>query len=131
MNLLEPFLIKNTAKTPEVMLDAETGKLSIKGNCVPEDGVEFFKPIVNWILEYSISPHTTTELSVDLHYFNTSASRMLLTLFRSLLKVKDSGKELVIIWYYDEDDEDIKESGEDYNLILDHVIVLKSKAVED
>lgn len=38
---------------------------------------------------------------------------------------------LNIVWKFDEDDDDIKESGEDYTQIIDHEIELRSKPVID
>jgi len=129
MSNLKSLEISSTQKTPEISCNSLSGHISIIGNCVPEDGAEFFKPMMEWILEYNKHPNETTELEVDLHYFNTSSSRILLTIFRTILSVQEKGSSLNIIWKYDEDDEDIKESGEDYQQILDFNITLESKPV--
>ena len=51
-------------------------------------------------------------------YFNTSSSKCLFDIFRKLNIVKESGFDLSINWYYEEDDEDMLEAGEDYADLL-------------
>ena len=121
--------IENTQKTPLIKCDLDTGKLIIQGNCVPEDGTAFFLPVMNWIRSYVQNPFSTTEFRIDLHYFNTTSARLLLNLLTDIVKVQEKGSELSIIWMYDEDDDDIKESGEDYAQILNHEIIFQSKVV--
>ena len=39
-------------------------------------------------------------------------------LFKKLEAIHKTGKEVVINWYYEEDDEDMLEAGEDYQAII-------------
>jgi hypothetical protein len=41
-----------------------------------------------------------------------------LDLFKKLESIHKGGKEVVINWYYEEDDEDMLEAGEDYQAII-------------
>jgi len=59
-----------------------------------------------------------TEVNVQLEYFNTSSSKCILDVFKKLEAIHKSGNEVIINWYYEEDDEDMLEAGEDYESII-------------
>jgi hypothetical protein len=42
----------------------------------------------------------------------------LVEIFRKLEKIPQTGKELSVDWYFDENDEDMQESGEDFKEII-------------
>ena len=126
MNKLEHFSLPPTQKTPEIKCDATTGLIKISGNCVPEDAVDFFTPVKNWLTLHSESPTKVTKIDVELHYFNTSTSRVLLNLFRLAKTHEDKGKLVNVDWYYEDGDEDIKEAGEDFQTILGDFIKVLS-----
>ena len=52
-------------------------------------------------------------------YFNTASSKMLLDILMKLEDMHKAGKESLVKWYYPEDDEDMKEAGEEYADIVD------------
>jgi hypothetical protein len=111
--------IQGTAKTPSILFDAETGILEIKGRSIPENAIGFFKPLVDWLEEYSKEAKSLTQANIQLEYFNTSSSKCILDIFKKLEGInKQDDKEVVINWYYEEDDEDMLEAGEDYQSIL-------------
>jgi hypothetical protein len=115
---MENLVIEGSAKTPVVNFNASTGILEISGRSIPENSVEFYKPMVDWIEAYGAAPQAKTELLFKLEYFNTSSSKCILDLFRKLEKLFQAGNNTVIKWYYDEDDEDMQESGEDFKAIM-------------
>ena len=43
---MEPISIEGTPKTPTVKFDAEQGIIEIKGRSIPENSIEFYKPLV-------------------------------------------------------------------------------------
>ena len=114
---MEPISIIGTPKTPTVTFEAN-GKLEIKGRSIPENSVEFYKPLVDWLEQYLSSPAPLTEVSIKLEYFNTSSSKCILDVFKKLEAIYKSGSEVVILWHYEEDDEDMLEAGEDYQSII-------------
>ena len=54
---------------------------------------------------------------MQLEYFNTSSSKCILDVFKKLESL--AGTEVSVKWYYEEDDEDMLEAGEDYEAIID------------
>ena len=115
---MEPISIEGTTKTPTVKFDAGSGKIEIKGRSIPENSIEFYKPLVDWLDEYAKSPGEKTTVNVQLEYFNTSSTKCILDVFKKLEAIHTGGKEVIINWYYEEDDEDMLEAGEDYESII-------------
>ena len=115
---MERIEIEGTAKTPTVVLDP-SGVVELKGRSIPENSIEFYKPLMDWLEEYEKNPQPKTIVHVQLEYFNTSSSKCILDLFKKLESIKQNGNDVVIKWYYEEDDEDMLEAGEDYQSIID------------
>ena len=115
---MESLLIEGTAKTPNIRFDGNQGLIEIKGRSIPENSIEFYKPLVDWLDNYSQGPKQTTKVNIQLEYFNTSSSKCILDVFKKLESIHKSNHEVVINWYYEEDDEDMLEAGEDYESII-------------
>jgi hypothetical protein len=115
---MEALVIDGTQKTPAVEFDPQKGVLEIKGRSIPENSIEFYKPLVDWLEEYSDAASTKTMVNVHLEYFNTSSSKCILDVFKKLESIHKSNNEVLINWYYEEDDEDMLEAGEDYESII-------------
>jgi hypothetical protein len=115
---MELINIEGTPKTPTVIMNPETGLVEIKGRSIPENSIEFYKPVVDWLEEYAKAPQSKTIVNVQLEYFNTSSSKCILDVFKKLEVLKKDQNDVVINWYYEEDDEDMLEAGEDYESII-------------
>ena len=113
---MEDLSLEGTAKTPTVDFKS-AGELLIKGRSIPENSIEFYKPLIEWISNYSENPKENTLVNIQLEYFNTSSSKCILDVFRKLESISDSS--VSVKWYYEEDDEDMLEAGEDYEAIID------------
>jgi len=110
--------IESTPKTPSINFDFEKGFLEIKGRSIPENSMEFYKPVVESLEKYSGTPHPVTTVNIQLEYFNTSSSKCILDVFKKLESIHKRGNQLMINWYYEQDDEDMLEAGEDYQAII-------------
>jgi hypothetical protein len=119
---MENFFLEETSKTPKLSFDVSTGKFLMSGRSIPENSIEFYKPLLEWLDEYIKKPCAKTEFDIKLEYFNTSSSKCLVEIFRRLEKIK--GAEVVINWFYEEDDEDMQESGEDFKELIDIPIIM-------
>lgn len=115
---MELINIEGTPKTPSVNMNPQTGVVEIKGRSIPENSIEFYKPIVDWLEEYANGPAEKTVVNVQLEYFNTSSSKCILDVFKKLEVLKKDQNDVIINWYYEEDDEDMLEAGEDYESII-------------
>ena len=115
---MKDLFIKGNNKTPTVELVAGKGHLSFSGKSIPENTISFFQPIFDWVDEYIKEPNEQTTFVIKLEYFNTSSSKALIEIFRKFEKLFKSGKEVLIQWYYEQDDEDMQETGEDFRELL-------------
>jgi hypothetical protein len=57
-------------------------------------------------------------VDVKLEYFNTSSSKCILDLFKKLEAISGSKTKVVVNWFFEEDDEDMEEAGQDYQAII-------------
>lgn len=115
---MEKLTIAATIKTPAINFDHDKGLLDIKGRSIPENSIEFYKPLVQCLEKYASTPKATTNANVHLEYFNTSSSKCILDIFKKLENIHKSGSQMVITWFYEQDDEDMREAGEDYQAII-------------
>ena len=115
---MEAIIIEGTPKTPSVKFDSDEGIFEIKGRSIPENSVEFYKPLVDWLDTYKETPLSKTVVNIRLEYFNTSSSKCILDVFKKLEAIHRSKNEVEVNWYYEEDDEDMLEAGEDYESII-------------
>lgn len=111
-------IIEKSNNTPYFELNRTSGYLKLEGRAIPENPSDFFAPIVSAIDEYFESPQEKTRFDMNLEYINSGSSKYLLSLFRDLQKHGQKGNDILINWYYEEDDEDMLEAGEDYQSIL-------------
>ncbi|TAF64468.1 MAG: DUF1987 domain-containing protein [Cytophagales bacterium] len=119
--------IKPTTKTPEVKLNHETGQLEIIGRSIPENSYQFYEPILNWIDSYANAPKDNTTLAFKLDYFNTSSSMYILGILKKMEKLSLSGHTVEVKWHYDEDDEDMHQTGVD----LKQIVKIDIKMIEE
>jgi hypothetical protein len=115
---MEPLTLIPTLKTPEVNFNSQSGELKITGCLFPEDPNDFFQPVLAWLDDYSKSPAPNTTFLLNLKYFNSGAHKYLYKCFKRLEEMADEGDGAKIIWEYENEDEDIKEMGEDYRQLL-------------
>jgi len=115
---MEPISIEGSPKTPTVKFDASEGIIEIKGRSIPENSIEFYKPLVDWLDEYQKDPLPLTKVNIQLEYFNTSSSKCILDVFKKLEAIHKARHDVEVNWYYEEDDEDMLEAGEDYESII-------------
>lgn len=126
---MDTISIEGTPKTPTINFDMGKGFLEIKGRSIPENSIEFYKPLVDFLEKYAAKPQLSTKVNIQLEYFNTSSSKCILDVFKKLEAIHKSGNEIVINWYYEADDEDMLEAGEDYQAIIN--VPFKMMEVEE
>jgi hypothetical protein len=115
---METLELQAKNNTPYINFDATTGIMVMKGRSTPENSVEYYEPITNWVLNYIQSPAENTIIKVQFEYFNTSSSKCILDVLKKFAEIHKAGKSAKVEWYFEEDDEDMKEAGEDYGDIV-------------
>jgi hypothetical protein len=111
--MIEDLLINGTDSLPTVSFKIN-GDLKLTGRALPEDAAKFFRPLLEWVKDFS-ADEINFEFNLD--YFNTSVSKQLLDLFKSIEKNTDN-KTIKMKWMYEDGDDEMLESGEIYEELL-------------
>lgn len=114
MNVLH---IPPTKRTPGVVYHPSKGVLKLKGNSSPENSVYFYDPLLKELSRKHYPESLKVEVS--LYYFNTSSSKCLYDILKRLKLKTMNGTQVTVNWYYDVEDTDMLEIGEDYSDLLD------------
>lgn len=117
---MDKIFIEPTRVTPLINFDPDAGLLEIKGRSSPENSVQFYQALIDALDHFSKEddvPGLTANIAFE--YFNTSSSKCLFDVFKKMTKIEAAGNDLTINWFYEEDDEDMMEAGEDYSDLLD------------
>ena len=105
--------IEKTKYTMDIDFNKDTGILEMAGSSYPENALDFFGPVINWIKQYITEIKKKMLLNIRLNYLNTSSTKCILDIFETLNLYHKEGGEITVNWYYAEDDEDIMETGEE------------------
>jgi hypothetical protein len=103
--------------TPEVLFDIENNNYIIKGKCHPENVRGFIDPLLHWLdtfeQEVDFNKHEI-HLQLLFTYLNSASLKYFLIFIQRLMKFHVDGLKVNITWYYEPDDEDMKETGNEF-----------------
>jgi hypothetical protein len=111
------YSIEGTPKTPSIFLDASKGIIKISGTSIIELYIEFYRPIVLFIQKH-FAKLDLISCEFRLQYFNSSSSKCIIDILKTLERLYLNGTSVTCKWYYDKDDEVNLEFGEDYQSIM-------------
>lgn len=124
---MEKLLISPTLTTPEIHFSAEENIFRISGTSSPEDVRALYYPVIDWIKLFvdnivngTIDKYSTenpVKFEIDLLYFNSSSAKFLYDIFSELKRIAPSGIPVIVEWYHEKDDHDLKEAGSDISLL--------------
>jgi hypothetical protein len=107
---LQSLSIKQSSKTPLIELNQLTGELLFVGRSIPENAARIYEPVLNWVSKYIQDSRQTTNLIINLEYFNTSSSLWLVRILKTLIRIREPNAVLIIHLYLAiEDFNDIEE----------------------
>ena len=126
---MKKLYISPTPKTPEIHFSPDENIFLIRGTSSPEDVRALYYPVIEWIKnfiediiegEFNIyTPENPLKFQADLAYFNSSSAKFFYDIFFELKKLPPSGIPVVVEWFYDEEDIDLKEAGFDIALLAE------------
>ena len=124
---MEALIIEKTEFTPQVILDSKSFKFEISGESRPENTGKFYEPIIKWLEQYesilfwqknNFAKQTRTIFEFRLEYFNSTSAKYIMDVLNVLNKFHNSGFDIQVKWFYDELDTDMKESGEEFAMLV-------------
>jgi hypothetical protein len=98
---LKSLFIEPGVKTPQIDLNHLTGELIFSGRSIPENAAALYESAYKWVLEYIKKPRHTTNLRLNLEYFNTASSIWLAKIVKALCSIKFSEYTLFIHLYFE------------------------------
>jgi SiaC family regulatory phosphoprotein len=121
---MEPLTILHTKVSPRIIMDPEKGEFSFVGRSIPADPSTLFTPVDKWVQQFA-SEFTgkSVTLDVKLDHLNTGSVRSMLTILTRFIMMKEKGVEVIINWHHEDDDDDIRDKGEEMSLIVEHPFV--------
>lgn len=117
--ILKGIELEKKPDTPKVFFAQQAGHLEIKGRSLPENAEAFYKPVLEWICQYVEAAPSKTTLFIELEYFNSSSVKQVLAILIKLEELLTKGKEVVVVWSYNEDDELMEMKGRELESIVE------------
>jgi hypothetical protein len=108
--------IEPTPKTPQVDFNHITGELILAGKSIPENPAKIYDDLLKWTHEYVKNPRQTTNLRLNIEYFNTASVIWVAKIVKALCTIDDQDRSLFIHLYFDIEEfdsmetEDVKEA---------------------
>jgi hypothetical protein len=115
---METLRIEQTDDCPLVILDPVDNQFEISGKSLPEDVLDFYQPVLDWLNAYKEEPRPRTLSNIKLVYFNTASSKMLMDIMLILEEMVEDGQEVVIRWHSHRTDEDMQEAGKEFEEMI-------------
>jgi len=116
--------IEKSSRGPEVLFDIDKGYFKMKYDSRPENVRKFYFPILETLNEglqelfdtgkYKSFDDNPFIFSYKLGYFNSSSAKFILDIMNIARNFHEKGLNMLVKWYYQDDDEDMLEAGEDF-----------------
>ena len=107
---MESIRIEKTGKTPLFVMS--DGYIRLSGRSISQNSRQLFKPCLEWVEQYILSPAPKTKIDLFFEYIDTSSIRCIVDILVVLGTIpKNSDKQIDINWYYEKDDDDAYDLG--------------------
>lgn len=111
--------VESTKFTPGIVLDPGHFVLEFYGFSLPENAIEFYEPVINWLKELKSGFEKNIPVSTDVNvffklvYYNSSSLRQILEIFTLFGDIYRMGVNINISWQYDSEDPAMAENGKE------------------
>ncbi|MBK8497989.1 MAG: DUF1987 domain-containing protein [Flavobacteriales bacterium] len=110
--------IDRTETSPQIDMDLDNGLLEFIGRSLPHNSEQFYSRVYRWLEEYLEEPRDRTTVNMRLDYLDTSSSKHLYNIFHKLDAVNERGQQVKVNWHYETGDEEMAETGKDYQSLF-------------
>ena len=111
---MEDIIIQEKQRNcPAIVYHAASNVLEISGKSIPENPESVYRKLTDWFTSF-IGTSASLELHIRLEYLNSSSSKYLFEALMHLSSLIVPGKKVKMKWFYDEDDESMRELGEHF-----------------
>jgi hypothetical protein len=110
---MEIIRIEKTNNTPSIYIDEANLLCRIEGSSYPEDAYEVYQHVLDWLSRVGEHIHSELVVEFDYDFLNSISHKKVWQILHELKQFYKNGKSVKVVWYYDENDDDIMEAGED------------------
>ena len=129
MKELKNIFTEPTGKTPQIDFNYLTGELILAGKSIPENATKIYEPLLTWVNEYVKISRQTTNLRLNLVYFNTASAIWLAKIVSSLSKIENPESILFIHLYFDIEDFDSMDVEDIKDTLIPFVDIINSSSI--
>ncbi len=121
MALMETLKIDGSSVSPKVYFSPQERLLEISGYSRPENARDFYNPLLQWLEDLGswYLKHPSADNSEPFTfkfkyiYFNSSSAKFIYDIILQVSELQKAGVPVKVYWYYDEDDDELREAGEE------------------
>ncbi len=119
---MKSYYVSGTPVSPTVDFNLETRILELSGYSRPENVRDFYFPIIQWLDELNTFLVNNRSINTNVEpftfkfkfiYFNSSSAKFIYDIIIMLNSFQKDGFPLKLYWYYDADDDELREAGEE------------------
>ncbi len=114
---MNDLIIEATEETPRIFFKKNKNIFVISERSLPENAVEFYTPVFEWLEQYKKDTNTETIVDFKLDYFNTASAKQITKFLLMLEKIAKTNK-VKIRWFYKKGDLDMQSSGLRYDKLI-------------
>jgi len=114
---MDTIRIEKTNNTPSVYIDEDNMLCRIEGSSYPEDAHEIYQHVLDW-LDRVQSSASKIVVEFDYDFLNSISHKKVWQILQQLKQFHNNGKTVIVKWFFEENDEDIMEAGEDLSELM-------------
>ncbi|MEP2771204.1 MAG: DUF1987 domain-containing protein [Fulvivirga sp.] len=116
---MNTLLLEATEDSPYIFFNPEKGHLKIEGRSLMVDSNTYLMNMIDWLRNYIINPRPCSIIELHLEHINSRSHNMLIYFLGEINKYFIMGHSFEVIWMYHEDDEYLKDVGEELKSMFD------------
>jgi hypothetical protein len=136
---MKSLIIEETKTTPKIILDPGKNVFEISGVTMPENVQTFYYPVLEWLEKFKtkivdeknfiydkVNP---LNFKMNLYYFNSTSAKFLYDILNVFKDLQTESQHVKIHWFFQEEDEDMREAGEEMSEIVGisfHYVAIRS-----
>ncbi len=123
--MIEKKIIEAKEDTPEIILDYENKTIKISGYSFPDNAIDIYKPIIDWISE-NLNKLDSLTIEINFKILSSASNKQIYEIMYLLEDYYKKGKDIKVKWYYNKEDDDMEYEGNSFKQTFDIPIELIS-----
>lgn len=108
----------NSSNTlPKIIFEEIDGIVTIEGRSISASTKEYLTEFLRYFKECMETNPTNLTICIDLQYFNTTTTKMLVDFLAIVKTIRDKGFKTIVNWFVDSNDEDMLETVFDFQVV--------------